>query len=84
MNESTLLAARNNQKLVMMKDLQEALERVVAGPQRKSRVISNHEKEVISYHEVGHALVAAFAKKTDPVHKISILPRGRALGYTLQ
>tara|TARA_B100000427_G_scaffold107786_1_gene89398 strand:+ start:45 stop:1985 length:1941 start_codon:yes stop_codon:yes gene_type:complete len=84
MNEATLLAARNSQKLVMMKDLQEALERVVAGPQRKSRVISNHEKEVISYHEVGHALVAAFAKKTDPVHKISILPRGRALGYTLQ
>ncbi len=84
MNEATLLAARNNQKSVAMKELQEALERVVAGPQRKSRVISDHEKEVISYHEVGHALVAAFAKKTDPVHKISILPRGRALGYTLQ
>ena len=84
MNEATLLAARNNQKSVTMKELQEALERVVAGPQRKSRVISEHEKEVIAYHEVGHALVAAFAKKTDPVHKISILPRGRALGYTLQ
>ena len=84
MNEATLLAARNNQKLVMMKDLQEALERVIAGPQRKSRVMSDYEKEVIAYHEVGHALVAAYAKKSDPVHKISILPRGRALGYTLQ
>ena len=72
MNEATLLAARNNQKSVSMKELQEALERVVAGPQRKSRVISDHEKEVIAYHEVGHALVAAFSKKTDPVHKISI------------
>ncbi|MDC0036678.1 ATP-dependent zinc metalloprotease FtsH [bacterium] len=83
-NEATLLAARTKKKDVSMDDLQEALERVVAGPQRKSRVMSDHEKEVIAYHEVGHALVAAYAKKTDPVHKISILPRGRALGYTLQ
>ena len=83
-NEATLLAARQNKKIVSMKELHEALERVIAGPQRKSRVISEHEKKVIAYHEVGHAIVAAYAKKTDPVHKISILPRGRALGYTLQ
>ncbi|RAP27394.1 cell division protein FtsH [Candidatus Marinamargulisbacteria bacterium SCGC AG-343-D04] len=83
-NEGTLLAARKNKKLVRMADLEEAMERVIAGPQRKSRVMSDHEKKVISYHEVGHALVAAYAKDVDPVHKISILPRGQALGYTLQ
>ncbi len=83
-NEATLLAARKNKKEVSTSELEEALERVIAGPQRKSRVMSEHEKEVIAYHEVGHALVAAKTKKSDPVHKISILPRGRALGYTLQ
>ena len=67
-----------------MKFIEEALERVIAGPKRKSRVMSAHEKEIIAYHEVGHAIVAARTSKSDPVHKISILPRGKALGYTLQ
>lgn len=84
MNEGALLAARENKKSVAMAHLQEAVERVMAGPERKSRVMSDKEKEIIAYHEVGHALVAAKLEDTDAVHKISILPRGRALGYTLQ
>ncbi len=84
MNEGALLAARQNKKSIGMEHLQEAVERVMAGPERKSRVMSEKEKEIIAYHEVGHALVAAKLEDTDKVHKISILPRGRALGYTLQ
>lgn len=84
MNEGALLSARHKKKTIGMFELEESIERVIAGPERKSRVMSDEEKRVIAYHEVGHAMVAALLPKTDPVHKISILPRGRALGYTLQ
>ena len=83
-NEAALLAARKDKKKVETSDLEESIERVVAGPQRKSRVMSEHEKRVIAYHEIGHAFVAAMLPDSDPVHKVSILPRGMALGYTLQ
>jgi len=66
-----------------MKEVEEAIDRVMAGPERKSRVMSEREKRVIAYHEGGHALVAHVLPNTDPVHKISVIPRGRALGYTL-
>ncbi|NQY74942.1 MAG: AAA family ATPase, partial [Candidatus Margulisbacteria bacterium] len=84
LNEAALLSARNGQKEVSMAMIEEATDRVMAGPERKSRVISKKEKEIVAYHEVGHALVARHLKFSDPVHKISILPRGLALGYTLQ
>ncbi len=83
-NEAALLAARRDKKKVGMSELEESIERVIAGPERKSRLISAKEKEIVAYHEVGHALVAAKLPGADPVHKISILPRGLALGYTLQ
>jgi cell division protease FtsH len=84
-NEAALLAARRDKKTVTLDELQESIERVIAGPQRKSRVISDEEKKRIAYHETGHALVARNMPGTDPVHKISIIPRGfGALGYTLQ
>jgi cell division protease FtsH len=83
-NESALLAARRNKKQVGGEDLEAAIDRVVAGPEKKSKVMSKEEKEIIAYHEVGHALVAKMTPNADPVHKISILPRGLALGYTLQ
>ena len=83
-NEAALLAARKDKKTVGMVELEEAIERVIAGPERKSRLISAKEKEIVAYHEVGHALVAKKLPNSDPVHKISILPRGMALGYTLQ
>jgi cell division protease FtsH len=83
-NEGALLAARRGKTKVGMEDLEDSTERVMAGPEKKSRIISKQEKEVIAYHEVGHAIVAKKLKNTDPVHKISILPRGMALGYTLQ
>jgi len=84
-NEAALLAARRNKKAVTMDEFEEAIDRVIAGPQRKSRVISDEEKKRIAYHESGHALVARYLPKTYPVHKISIIPRGYgALGYTLQ
>jgi cell division protease FtsH len=84
MNEGALLAARRDKKMVEMVDLEDAIDRVIAGPEKKSKIMSKHEKEVVAYHEVGHALVARMIPNTDPVHKISILPRGLALGYTLQ
>jgi cell division protease FtsH len=84
LNEAALLAARANKKQVSMIELEEATDRIMAGPERKSRVISDKEKQIIAHHEVGHALVAFFCEGADPVHKISILPRGMALGYTLQ
>ena len=84
LNESTLLAARKNKIVVEMPEIEEATDRVIAGPERKSRVISEKEKELVAFHEVGHAIVAKSLPQTDPVHKISILPRGQALGYTLQ
>jgi cell division protease FtsH len=82
-NEAALLSARHGLTLVGMPQLEEAIDRVMAGPERRSRLISDGEKRVIAYHEGGHALVAHALPKTDPVHKISIIPRGRALGYTL-
>jgi cell division protease FtsH len=85
MNEAALLAARRKSNKVEQRDLEEAIEKVVAGPERKSRRLNEEEKRRVAYHEVGHALVAAFSEHADPVHKISIVPRGRAaLGYTMQ
>jgi len=83
-NEAALLTARNNKDAVTMKELEEAIDRVLAGPERKSQIISEREKKIIAYHESGHALVASMIDGTDPVHKVSIVPRGPALGYTLQ
>ncbi|MGH2729353.1 MAG: ATP-dependent zinc metalloprotease FtsH, partial [Actinomycetota bacterium] len=82
-NEAALLAARFSKPEVGMIELEEAIDRVLAGPQRRSRVISDKEKKVIAYHEAGHALVSHALPNADPVHKVSIIPRGRALGYTL-
>jgi cell division protease FtsH len=84
-NEAALLAARKNKTQVEMADLEEAIDRVVAGLEKKARVMSPKERERVAYHEVGHALVAATVPSADPVHKISIIPRGiAALGHTLQ
>jgi cell division protease FtsH len=82
-NEAAILAARQNRKLVSMPHLEEAIARVIAGPERKSRMISENEKATIAYHEMGHALVGMSLEHTDPVHKISIVSRGMALGWTL-
>jgi cell division protease FtsH len=84
LNEAALLAARRGGKEISQHDLEEAVEKVVAGPERKSRRLTEEEKRRVAYHEVGHALVAAHSEHCDPVHKISVIPRGRAaLGYTL-
>ena len=84
-NEAALLAARHSKEKIEMADLEEGIERVLAGPERKSRLINDHEKRIIAYHETGHAIVAKVLPGADPVHKISIIPRGHAaLGYTLQ
>lgn len=83
-NEAALLAARADKDAVETADMDEAIERVIAGPQKKSRIISKHELQVIAAHEVGHTLVARLTDHSDPVHKVSIIPRGQALGYTLQ
>lgn len=82
-NEGALLAARRNKKKVEMSELEEAIERVIAGPERKSKVISDKEKRLVAYHEAGHALIGMLLPGTDPVHKVSIIPRGSAGGYTL-
>ncbi len=82
-NEAAILAARANKKVIGMDELEEAIARVIAGPERKSRRISEKEKEVIAYHETGHALVMKGLSHTDPVHKVSIISRGMALGWTL-
>jgi cell division protease FtsH len=84
LNESALLAARADQKMISSDLLEEAIDRVLAGPERKTRAMSDKEKKRIAYHEGGHALVAHALPNSDPVHKITILPRGRALGYTMQ
>ncbi len=84
MNESALLAARRHKDKITMDEIEEAMERVVAGPQKKSRVMTEQERTTIAYHECGHALVGHVLENSDPVHKISIISRGRALGYTLQ
>jgi len=84
LNEAALLSARHNGTRIVQKDIEDAVEKVIAGPERKSRLLGSAEKERVAYHEVGHALVAAYCPHSDPVHKISIVPRGRAaLGYTL-
>jgi cell division protease FtsH len=82
-NEAAILAARANRKVIGMEELEEAIARVIAGPEKKSRRISEKEKEVIAYHEVGHALVMKALPLCDPVHKVSIISRGMALGWTL-
>lgn len=84
MNESALLAARRKRTSISMDEIEEAMERVIAGPQRKSRVMTALERSTIAFHESGHALVGHVLEHSDPVHKISIVSRGQALGYTLQ
>jgi len=82
-NEAALLASRRSKEAVTMDELGESIERVIAGPARKSRVISAHEKEITAYHESGHALLSLLIPKVEPLHKVTILPRGMAGGYTL-
>ena len=82
-NEAALLAARRSKKLITMPEVEEAVDRVMAGPERKSRVMDEREKRLIAFHEGGHAMVAHVLPNTDEVHKITVIPRGRALGYTL-
>jgi len=83
-NEAALLAARRNQDKIAMANFEDSIERVVAGPERKSRIISEQEKKVLAHHEIGHVVLAELLPHADPVHKVSILQRGMALGYTLQ
>ncbi len=84
-NEASLLAIRNNREEITMDDMEEAIDRVVAGPERKSRILSDEEKKIIAYHELGHAIIPTVLKDNMPVHRVSIIPRGNAaLGYTLQ
>ncbi len=83
LNEAALLAARHDQKKIGQPEMEQAVERVIAGPEKKSRVISDKEKKLVAYHEAGHAVVAYYLPNSDPLHKISIIPRGRAGGYTL-
>ncbi len=83
MNEAALLTARRNLTRIAMTELEDAIDRVLAGPERKSRVMSDHDRRVIAYHEGGHALVGHLLPNTDPIHKVSIIARGRALGWTL-
>ena len=83
LNEAALLTARGDRKLIDDEALDEAIDRVIAGPQKRTRVMDDLEKKITAYHEAGHALVAAALPGNDPVHKITIMPRGRALGYTM-
>ncbi len=83
LNEAALLTARQGEALITPATIDEAIDRVIAGPQKRTRVMNEHEKLITAYHEGGHALVAAALPNSDPVHKITILPRGRALGYTM-
>ena len=82
-NEAALLTARRHKRLIEMDEFEEAVLRVIAGPEKKSRLLSEEEKLITAYHETGHALVAHFLPNADPVHKISIISRGQALGYTI-
>ncbi len=82
-NEASLLAARHNKKKISMFEVEEAVERVVAGPEKKTRVISEEEKRIIAFHESGHAILSYILPYTDPIHKISIISRGKALGYVI-
>ena len=83
MNEAALLSARSGKNKIAGEEIENAIDRVIAGPERKTRVMSDHEKRVIAYHEAGHALVGHVLQHTDPIHKVSIVARGRALGWTL-
>ncbi len=82
-NEAAILAARRNKRAIGLSEFQEAVERVIAGPERRSRIITEDEKLIVAYHEAGHALVMKMLPNSDPVHKISIISRGMALGYTM-
>ncbi|MBE7487290.1 MAG: ATP-dependent zinc metalloprotease FtsH [Candidatus Omnitrophica bacterium] len=82
-NEAALLAARRNKDRVDMQDFEDAVDRVMAGPEKRSKAMSEKEKRIVAYHEAGHALMYHFLEELDPLHKVSILPRGRALGYTM-
>ncbi len=83
LNEAALLAARHNEDTIEMNDMEEAIDKVIAGPEKKSKIITDEEKENTAYHEVGHALLAKVLKYCDPLHKVSIIPRGMALGVTM-
>lgn len=83
MNEAALLTVRNDKKIIGMDELEEAITRVIAGPEKKSRVISEKDKRITAYHEAGHAVVSQFLPNADPVHQVSIIPRGMAAGYTI-
>ncbi|OIQ10290.1 ATP-dependent zinc metalloprotease FtsH [Neomoorella thermoacetica] len=82
-NEAALLAARRGKHKISMEEMEDSIERVIAGPEKKSRVISDYEKRLVAFHEAGHALLGHYLPHTDPLHKVSIIPRGRAGGYTL-
>ena len=82
-NESALLAVRKDKKFITMEEVDEAITRVIAGPEKKSRVVSDHERKLTAYHEAGHAIIARVLPNSDPVHQISIIPRGMAGGYTM-
>ncbi|MDN5326343.1 MAG: cell division protease FtsH [Moorella sp. (in: firmicutes)] len=82
-NEAALLAARRGKHKISMEEMEDSIERVIAGPEKKSRVISDYEKRLVAFHEAGHALLGHYLTHTDPLHKVSIIPRGRAGGYTL-
>lgn len=83
LNEAALLAARENKREIFMVDLENAIDKVIAGPERKTKIITPKDKEVTAYHEIGHALVAYYEKDSDPLHKVTIIPRGMALGLTM-
>lgn len=82
-NEAALLAVRRNKMTIDMDDIEEAITRVIAGPEKKSRVMSAHDKKITAYHEAGHAVAMRMLEHSDPVHEISIIPRGMAAGYTM-
>ena len=82
-NEAALLAARNNRKAITQPDIEEATIKVVAGPEKKSKVVSEEEKRLTAFHEAGHAVCTFHCKTQDPVHQVSIIPRGMAGGYTM-
>src|SRR5205814_6603875 len=84
MNEGAILAARENRTKISQYDLIRAIEKVMLGPERKSHLLSKKEKEIAAWHEAGHALVATVMEHADPVHKVSIVSRGRAAGYTMK
>lgn len=83
LNEAALLTARHNKGKITMEEIQQSIERIIAGPEKKSRIISDKEKKIIAYHEAGHALVAYYLPHADPIHKISVISRGMSLGYTI-